>query len=283
MNRFAIVTDGTCTLPNSFYEENEVSVIPLHVIFGNDDYISGVDLSHQRFYELLSTRKQHPTTSAPSLGECHEVFSRVLATGTRDVIAVTMDSSRSLTFSVVRNVAQSLNANISVIDSKSVSGGLGMVIAACVRARRDGRSFQDTVALAERLAGQPVLNVYVDTLEFLRRSGRVPTMRAFFGSLLQIRPILKFAGGDAEPVDRVRTRSRGIERVKELTLRELGAGARARVCVLHTKSPHDAQGLADWAQENFHCLDFFKEEAGPVLGAHVGPGVVAIGYLKEAA
>jgi DegV family protein with EDD domain len=285
VNRFAIVTDGTCTLPGSFFQENDVQLIPLHVIFGADDYVSGVTLSHQQFYEMLASRREHPTTSAPSLGDCHEVFERVLATGTRDVLVITMDGNpkRSATHSIVKSAAQAMTGNFVVVDSKSVSGGLGFIVSACARARREGRSFQETVDLAQRLSGQSVLLVYVDTLEFLRRGGRVPAAQALFGSLLHIKPILRFGEGDPEPVERVRTRSRGLQRVRELALAEVGAGKRARMCVLHTKSPDDARAMADWVQQTFHCSEFFREEAGPVLAVHVGPGVVAVGYLRDEA
>jgi DegV family protein with EDD domain len=211
------------------------------------------------------------------------VFERVLATGARDVLVITMDGNpkRSATHSIVKSAAQAMDGNFVVVDSKSVSGGLGFIVSACARARREGRSFEETVALAQRLSGKSVLLVYVDTLEFLRRGGRVPAAQALFGSLLHIKPILRFGEGDPEPIERVRTRSRGLERVRALALGEVGAGKRARMCVLHTKSPDDAQAMADWVQQTFHCSEFFREEAGPVLAVHVGPGVVAVGYLRE--
>lgn len=281
MSRFAIVTDGTCTLPAPFFAENEVQLLPMHVNFGADSYTSGVDLTHEQFYGMLGTRKEHPTTSQPSLGECHETYERVLATGVKDVLAITVDAGRSGTYSVANSAAQTMQGNVVVVDSRTVSGGLGFIVAACVRARRDGRSFEETVALARRLAGKPQLLVYVDTLEFLRRSGRVPAVQALFGSLLHVKPILRFAAGQVEPVDKLRTRSKGIARVRDLALAEVGAGGRARMCVLHTKSPDDARALAEWVQSTFHCVEFFVEEAGPVLAAHVGPGIVAVGLLKE--
>lgn len=284
MSRFAIVTDGTCTLPAATVRELDIELVPLHVLFGADDYTLGAssgDLSHERFYEMLERRKEHPSTSAPSLGEVHEVFERILGTGVRDVLAITMDANRSVTHSVVSSAAQAMRANIVVVDSGSVSGGLGMLVSVSARARRAGRSFQDTVALAQRLAKKPVLLVYVDTLEFLRRSGRVPAVQALFGSLLQVKPLLRFAAGEVENVDRQRTRSRGLARLRELAVASLGEGSRARVCVLHTNASEDASRLAEWAQSTFHCVDFFVEEAGPVLATHVGPGVLAIGYLKE--
>ena len=281
MSRFAIVTDGTCTLPSSYYADHDIGLVPLHVNFGLDSYRSGVDLSHHQFYELLATRREHPTTSQPSLGEFRDAYERVLASGTREILVITIDAALSGTYSVARSAAQPVEGEIAVVDSRSTSGGLGLLVSACARARRDGLNFHETVALAERLAGKPELLVYVDTLEFLKRSGRVPAVRALFGALLQIKPILRFANGSVDNIDRVRTRSRGIARLRELVVDAVGEGGRARMCVLHTKSPQEAAELAEWVQRTFHCLEFWSEEAGPVLGAHVGPGVVAVGFLKE--
>lgn len=282
MSRFAIVTDGTCMLPPAFYVEHGVRLLPMHVNFDERQYTDGVDLTRDRFYELLASSRGLPGTSAPSLGECRTVYEQVTSDGTPDVLVVTVSSDLSGTFSIATTAAQAMaGSNVVVVDSRTVAGGMGLVVSACVRARREGRSFEETVALARRLAGRARIYVYIDTLEFIQRSGRMTRLQAIFGSLLQVKPLAQVRNGVIEPLDRVRTRARGIARLKELTTKEIGEGKRVRLCVLHTNAPEAAEELAEWAQAAFHCVEFFVGEGGPTLAAHVGPGVLATCFLKE--
>lgn len=283
MKKFSIVTDGSVTFPSSFRWQGEVAIAHDHIGFGVDSYTPEVDLTAAQFYDMLRTRREHPTTSQPSLGDVRDAYEEAVRDGERDVLVITVDRTRSGTYSSMSTSAQSMQGNFVVVDSRSVSGGLGMIVMACVRARQEGRSFEETVELARSLASRVQLIVYIDTLEFLRRSGRVPAIRALLGSLLRVKPILKFAGGEPEILDRVRTRSRGAERVKELATAAVGAGARVRVFALHTNAPEEGREIGKWARENFHCLDYYEEEAGPVLATHVGPGVFGLGLIPEPA
>lgn len=281
MSRFALVTDGTCILPAEVYAQEGIQLLPMHVNFGEDDYTDGVDITRERFYELLSTRKEMPGTSAPSLGECREAYERAMRDGVRDVLAITISKDLSATYSIAASSAQAVDGNVVVIDSRTVAGGIGLIVTACVRARRSGRSFEETVDLAERLAGRPKVYAYIDTFEFLRRSGRATRLQAAVGSLLQVKPLIQVEGGKVEPLDRVRTRSRGVARLKELTVEAVGEGRRVRLAVLHSNAPEGARDLAEWAQRTFHCVEFFAEDAGPTLAARAGPGVLATCFLRE--
>lgn len=282
MNRFAIVTDGTCTLPASFYAEHGVGILPMHVNFGERDYTDGVDLTRDRFYELLVASRELPGTSAPSLGECRTVYEQALRDGVRDVLVLTLSGDLSATYSIAETAAQAMTpGNVVVVDSRTVAGGIGLIVSACVRARRVGHSFDETVALARRLAGRPQLYAYIDTLQYLQRSGRATRLQAIFGSLLQVKPLIQVRNGVVEPLDRARTRARGIARLKELTTQAIGEGNRVRLCVLHTNAADAAEELGEWAQRTFHCVEFFLGEAGPTLAARAGPGVLATCFLKD--
>lgn len=283
MSRFAIVTDGTCTLPPAFYMEHDVAMLPMHVQFGEKDYTDGADLTREKFYELLAASRGLPGTSAPSLGECRSVYERVMADGVRDVLVITLSADLSATYSIATSSAQAMPGNLVVVDSRSVAGGLALVVSACVRARRDGKSFQETAALARSLAGKVRVFAYIDTLEFLQKSGRATRLQAVFGSLLQIKPLVQVKGGVVEPLDRVRTRARGLQRLKDHAVEVIGEGQRVRLNVLHTNAPEAAEELGEWAQATFHCLEFFIGEAGPTLAARIGPGCLGICFLKEEA
>ncbi len=281
MSRFAIVTDGTCILPDEVYRREAIELLPMHVNFGEDDYTEGVDITPERYYELLSTRKEAPGTSAPSLGECREVYERAMRDGARELLVITLSKDLSATYSVATASAQAVGGRVVVVDSRSVAGGIGLIVSACARARHAGRSFEETAGLAQRLAGKTKVYAYIDTLEFLRRSGRATRLQAIFGSLLQMKPLIQVEGGKVEPLDRVRTRARGIARLKDLTAEAIGPGRRVRMSVLHSNAPEPARELAEWAQSTFHCLEFFVEDAGPALAARAGPGVLATCFLKE--
>ena len=280
---FAIVTDGTCTPPGIALKDLGVGVAPLHVRFGADAYTAGAggDLSNERYYELLRAGTEVPTTSQPSPGDWTALFDEARARGQRDVVVVTIAETMSGTFASAGLAARSSDLNVIVVDSRTNSGGQGLIVRALARAREAGHSFDEAVALARRLAGRPVIFAYVDTLEFLRRSGRVPALAAVFGSLLRIKPLVRIADGETKPVGRARTRAQALERVKGLARASVGPTGAATIGVVHTNAPAIAAELASWARSAFSCPDVFCEEAGPVLATHVGPGVVAIALLKE--
>ncbi len=280
MSRFAIVTDGSVTLPPAFLKDQQVAIARDHISFGMDSYTPNVDLTDQQFYEIIRTRKEHPSTSQPSLGDIRDAYEEALR-HSRDVLVVTVDATRSGTHGTMSTAAQSLPGRFVVVDSRSVSGGLGLIVMACARARQNGASLEEAAALAKKLAERIRIIVCIDTLEFIGKSGRVPAVQLIVGSLLRIKPILRFAGGEPEIVDKVRTRSRGIARLKELVTAELGEGSLAQLYVLHTNAADDARAVGEWARRTFHCVEYFEQDAGPVLATHVGPGVVAVGFFKE--
>lgn len=278
--KFAIVTDGSVTLPSDFTRQHQVAIAHDHIGFGMDSFTPGVDLTDERFYELIRSRKEHPSTSQPSLGDIRAAFDEALR-HSKDVLVATVDQTRSGTFGTMSAAAQSLPGRFEIVDSRSVSGGLGLIVMAAARARQDGASFDEAVALARALAQKVQVIAYIDTLDYMKRGGRVSAVTAMVGSILSIRPVLRFAGGEPEILERVRTRSRGIERLREEVVRALKEGSRAQVFVLHTNAAADARQLGIWARRTFHCVEYFEQEAGPVLATHVGPGVVGIGLIAE--
>ena len=281
--RFGILTDGTCTLPATAVRALDVRVAPLHVRIGDQSYTSGGDgdLSHTRYYELIASQGRYPTTSQPSPGEWLELFDAARTGGERDLLVITIASAMSGTYASATVAAGMTGPAVVVVDSRTNSGGQGLIVSAVARARQDGCSFEEAVALAQGLAGRPRIFAYVDTLEYLRRSGRVPAAQALFGTLLNVKPIVQIVDGRTEPIGRARSRSQALARLKDLAADHVGRGGRARIAVVHTNAPDSAAELARWAEGTFSCTELFCEEAGPVLAAHVGPGVVAIAALKE--
>jgi DegV family protein with EDD domain len=279
---FAIVIDGTTVLPQEMRRELDLRTLPLHVSFGAESYTADVDLTAAQFYERITDPKAKPTTSQPSLGECRAVFEAAQRDGYRDMLVLTVATEFSGTYSVASTTAQQIiDANIVVVDSRSTASSIGLMATACARARREGRSLAETAALARALSDRTHLLALIDTLEFLRRSGRISGASAMFGSLLSMKPILELREGRADAIEKVRTRERGMATLHALVEARTAPGTRIHAAILHANAPDRARLLGEWVQERYHCVEYWVDEAGPVLAAHAGPGTVALGWYPE--
>jgi DegV family protein with EDD domain len=216
------------------------------------------------------------------MGECRDVYDGIAREGTKRMLVLTVATELSGTYSVATTSAQAMpQVEIEVIDTRSLAGGISLIATAVGRQRRAGGSFHDGVALARRMAGKIPILAVADTLEYLKRSGRVSGAQALFGSMLQVKPILEVADGKVHPIDRVRTRDKAVARMKEIVSERVPAGSRLHACTLHTNDPERARGVAEWVQERFHCVEHWTAEAGPVIGARAGPGVVGLCWYRE--
>ena len=288
-DRYAIVIDGTASLAPGMDRELDIRPLPLHVDLGTDSYTSGVDLTAEEFYKKIAAPGVKPGTSQPSMGECREVYDKLIAEGTKKMIVLTIANELSGTYSVASATAQQVgDARIEVVDTRTLAGAISLIATACARARRDGRTFDDAVRLARRLAGKVHL-LDVAGGKLLRTVGKecsgchsmVSGGAALFGSLLAVKPILEVDDGVVAPIDRVRTREKAIARLKELIEQRLPPGSRVNACTLHTNDPERALALADWAQARFHCVEHWMAEAGPVIGARAGPGVIGLCWYRS--
>ncbi len=278
--RYAIVVDGTAALPDQIVRELDIRVVAQHVIFGAESFTEGVDITPAEFYERLP--RERATTSAPSMGEFRAIYDAAIHDGARALLVLTLATELSSTYSIAASTAQQIgDARIEVIDCRSLAGSIGLVATACARARRDGATYDDALVLARRLAGRVPLLAIIDTLQYLRRSGRATSMQAIFGSLLSVKPILDIHDGKLDPIDKVRTRERALERLKQLVEQRLDPGARVHFHALHTDAADRARRLEEWAQQRFHCVESYTSEAGPAIAAHGGPGVVGACWYAE--
>ncbi len=280
--RFGIVIDGTACLTKELEREFDIRWLPLHVDIGKESYTANVDLSAEEFYAKIAAPGVLPGTSQPSMGECRDVYDSLVRDGITKFVVFTVASELSGAYSVAATTAQAMpGARIEVIDSRSLAGGISLIATALGRLRRDGGSFDDAVALAHRMAGKIQILAVADTLEYLKRSGRVSGAAALFGSVLQVKPILEVKQGIVHPLDKVRTRDKAVARMKEIIAERIPEGARIHACSLHTNDPERARGLGEWVQERFHCVEHWVAEAGPVIGARAGPGVVGLCWYRE--
>lgn len=270
-----VVTDSNCDLPEKVAQEYGIVVVPLYINVGADSYVDGVDMSREEFYEGLPSFKSHPTTSAPAPGKFVEAYRRLAAEGATDILSIHISVSLSAVTNSARLAAEDADlVPVTILDSGNLTLGTGLLALKAAQAAREGRSLAEIVALLEDQILRTYCFAALDTLEFLRRSGRLTRFQSALGSVLKVKPLLKMHNSNID-MERVRTRKRAIERVIELT-GELGA--LEELALVHTHAPENAEELRRQAPSLFPPgKRILSAEVTPVIGAHIGPG--AVGFV----
>lgn len=274
--KIGIVTDSTSDLPPELVSQYDIEVIPLHVSLDNQSYRDGVDLTATQFYEKLKDNAATPITSQPSPGAFVECY-RSLLTKVDAIISIHLTESLSGTVRTAR-IARDLmpEANIEVIDSHSTTMGLGGLVLAAAKAVKRGMKIEEVLKLVEGLREKVSFLVALDTLEFIKKSGRVSALQAFFGSILQIKPILKIVHGKVEVMEKVRTRREAVLRMLNEFKSQIAVETKGVIAVMHTAAEEEAEKIRTLLQETFKNAEIIMGQAGPVLGTHVGPGAIAL-------
>jgi DegV family protein with EDD domain len=279
----AVVTDSTCYLPRELVASLGLEVVSLYVHDGDGPRREAELTDLGAFYERLRTARELPTTSQPSIGDFLEVFEPLVAAG-RDVVSIHLSGGISGTVESARQAAAEVAApngvRIEVVDSEMAAGALGLVAWAAAAAARDGADADGVVAAAREAIGATRLWFAVDTLEYLRRGGRIGAAQAWLGGALKIKPILTLEG-QITPIERVRTSGRAFERMIDFLRARQADGADGWV-VQHIRAPDVAERIVAQGRELFGCEPLFVAEVGPVIGAHVGPGLLGVGGLPRA-
>ena len=276
---FRIVTDSTADLPLEFAHALGISVVPLSVIFGDEVFREGVEISHDLFYDKLVHGKVLPTTSAPSVGDFLEVYEPLLKE-TDEIVSIHISSKLSATYNNACQAAQILadrGARIVVIDSRSVSLGLTFVTLAAARAAREGGDIVRIRAAVESTIQRIRIYVLLDTLEYVRRGGRIGRARAFLGAMLRVKPLLAVRDGEVHPHERVRTKAHAMDRLFQIAtsypnVREVAIG--------YSTNPQDAHDFQQRLAEVMPHVNIWTARFGPVIGTHGGPGVLGLGLLE---
>jgi DegV family protein with EDD domain len=278
----AVVTDTTAYLPVDLVAASGIRVISLYVTLdGVQQRESEITTeNYDDFFERLRRSSEGATTSQPSVGDFTDLYEPLLASG-GDIVSIHISAGISGTYGSALQAKQALTDSgaggerIHVLDSRTGCGGQGLMALAAAQAARRGASGAETLAKAEQARKSLKLWFSIDTLEYLRRGGRIGSAQAWLGSALQIKPILTLEE-EISPVERVRTRRRAFERMVDLFRDRNDAGATAWV-VQHIHDPDTARKLVDEGRQIFGTDPIFVSEIGPVIGAHVGPGLIGGG------
>lgn len=274
-----IVTDSTCDIPREIAEELNITIVPLTISFGAQSFRDGIDLGADEFYERLAQAKELPTTSQPPPALFEHAYRHLVTQG--DVVSIHLSHKFSGTVDTARSVAADVAPDrVTVVDSGSASMGLGLCAIAAARVARDGGDRAACVAAAEHVAQRLRIAVAFETLEYLRRGGRIGRARAFLGGLLRVKPILTVKDGEAHPVTRARSHAKAMEQLYALCTRHHNV---TDVVVLHTTTPGDAEQLAQRAREAVPAARVYVGRFGPVLGVHGGPGMLGIAIVGDEA
>jgi DegV family protein with EDD domain len=273
--RVHIVTDSTSDLPEEVIVGYGITVIPLYINIGEESYLDGIELSREEFYRRLPDYGHHPTTSAPAPGMFARAYQRLVAEGAEEILSIHISSSLSNAVNVARLTAQSVSdVPVTVFDAGQVSLGTGILVLAAAEAAAEGRSAKEIVALLEGMTERTYTFAALDTLKFLRRSGRLTRFQSGLGTVLRVKPILKMNRGEVG-MERVRTRRRAFERLIELVNE---VGPLEHLSLVHTHAPERVEELRKVAQHVFPGDQVpFRSEVTPVIGAHIGPG--AVGFV----
>ena len=282
----AVVTDTTAYLPDEVVAEHGIHRVSLYVTLDGDQRPESEIAAgeYDDFFERLRRSEQGATTSQPSVGDFTEVYEPLLDAGS-EIVSVHLSAAISGTCESALQARQRLidegkgGERIQVEDSRSACGGQGLMAMAAARASADGASGPEALEAARDVRASLRMWFAIDTLEYLRKGGRIGAAQALLGSALQIKPILTLEE-EITPVERVRTRRRAMERLVDFARDRKEAGADKWV-VQHIHDPETARELVERCREVFGSEPVFVSEIGPVIGAHVGPGLLGFGGVKS--
>ena len=282
--KIAVVCDTTAYLPAELVASNGIHVVSLYVAVDGAQEPEAEISDYAAFYERLRASEDGATTSQPSVGDFVSVYEPLLDEG-REIVSIHISSGISGTFEAAGQARERLVAEgkggdrIHLFDSRSACGGMGYSVLAAAAAARAGGDGEAVLARAQQAREELKMWFAIDTLEYLRRGGRIGGARAWIGSALKIKPILTLEE-EITPVERVRTRARSIERLRDYARRRHESGLDAWV-IQHIQDQETADALADDCREIFGCEPVYISEIGPVIGAHVGPGLIGVGSVSK--
>jgi len=271
-----MLMDSTCDLPAEIIQKYDISVIPLYINVGMQGYLDGVDITRQEFYQKLPVFPTQPTTAVPSAQKFHSVYTALADEGATDVLSIHISTSLSAIHNVAEVAAREVTTTrVTVVDARQLSLGTGFLVELAARLAAAGHTLEQILAALNEQIKRTHVFAALDTLEYLRRSGRMNRFLANFGTLLQIKPILKMHDGKPE-TEKVRTRERALQRVVDI-LRALGP--LERLAIVHTNAHERVAQLRALAADLLPTEDIWTMDITPVIGAHIGPGAVGFSVV----
>ena len=279
----ALITDSTCDIPKEWIKQYDISVVPLTIVFGDQQYLDWVELTAEQFYQRLPQDSHHPSTSQPTPKAFLEAFRQAADKGAKEIITLTISSLMSGTIESARRAAQESPIPVHVVDGRNNSMGLGWQVMAAARVQEAGGKLEAMLAAAEQARKNMVYYVSLDTIEYLSRGGRISEAANFLSSILRIKPLIYVRPdtGTVAPSIPSRSRKTAIESLFKEFFRHFVRDQVLHIAVLHNDALEEARALYESVMREYSPKELFVTITSPVLGAHTGPRAIAlVGYAE---
>lgn len=283
MAKIKIVTDSSSDLSAEVKEKYGIEAVPLKILFGDEMYLDGVDLTPTEFYEKMVNSNVLPATSQPSPGDFVEVYKR-LGEEADSIISIHISSKQSGTYQSAMLAKEMLpDLDIEVIDSKATCLTMGLMVLAAAEAVQQGKSKQEIVEMVKRLADQDNTRVIfvVESLEYLQKNGRIGKASAFLGTMLNIKPILTYEDGVVAPAEKVRGKGKALDRQIAMIEEYGGNPKNLKIALSHGARPEEFEKVKQKIKETYGVDEIIEGEIGPVTGSHAGPGLIAVAFYNK--
>ncbi|MGH9277912.1 MAG: DegV family protein [Acidimicrobiales bacterium] len=275
-----IVTDSACDLPQPLADQLGISIVPLSIRFGDEEFVDRRDLTPAEFWDRCAKSPVLPGTAAPSPGAFEEAFRAAAADGADGVVCVNMSAKLSATIEAAAAGAKAVAdvVPVKVVDSRSITLGLGNIVLVATQAAAAGAGLDEVAAATEQAADRSRVYGTLDTLENLKKGGRIGAAQSLLGTMLSIKPVIEVTGGAVEPGPKIRTRSKALAYLVERVASEPSV---ERLAVLHGAAP-DVDTLLRLLEPHFARDQIVIGDIGPVIGTYSGPRAIGVAYLVGA-
>lgn len=282
MSKIMIVTDSTAYIPEETIKDLPIKIVPLQVIWGDDQYRDGIDIIPTQFYERLQTAEIMPTTSQTTPGTFKDLYQELKSEGYQ-ILSIHISSKLSGTLDSAYQAKGLLELDdIVIFDSEAAGMALGFQVLTAARAAVNGASLSDCLKIVEKAREQTGILFAVKTLEFLRRGGRIGGAAALVGTMLNLKPILELREGKIESIDKVRTMNKALDRLIEILKAKVDNQYPVRISVQHANALKEAELFLEKITTKFPAntiVETMISEVSPAIGTHTGPGLLGISYM----
>lgn len=281
MSKVAIVTDSTAYIPDELRKQLNITVVPLILIWGNESFKDGVDMMPEDFYKRMENSKEIPSTSQATIPSIKNAFDGLLEQG-YDILGIFLSSKFSGTVQSAIQASEMIRhgqEKIAILDSLFTTMALGWPVLTAARAAASGENLVACQQLAKKARDQTGVMFVVETLEYLRRGGRIGGAQAMLGTILNVKPLLEMQNGQIEAVEKIRTKRKALNRMLDLLEGKISGRTPVRLATVHANAEPEALALLETARQRFNPVESLVSPLSPVIGTHAGPGTVALAFM----
>lgn len=276
--KIALITDSTCDLPRDYFSRYDISFVPIYLIWDGKQYRDQVDITSEEFYQRITSSRTLPKSSQPSLADFTEAYERAISNGAEEIVVITISEKMSGTKKVALQAAESVLVPVHIFDSRTGGTGLALQVLAAARAREAGGGAAEMLKAAKCAQENMLFVFFVDSLESLRRGGRIGMAATLIGTALNLKPVL-YANpreGAVTSGKKTRTRKKALEQILDEAMTFVADKQGVTIFVCHSGSITDANLLAERLQAMLPEAELFVQHISPVMGVHIGPNAVGI-------